>query len=398
MKKILISLALALVMVLGLFTVGSAEERSKVSLANGEEMYETGLPILDADSGVVFSIMGDTIAPDPNEFPMVKKYYEDTGVKINWIGISSDGLAERLSLMFASQSYPDVIGPGINIDPLEYASMGMLIPLNEYYEKYLTTLRENLGSPDEWDRIRSYMTYPDGNIYAFPTIMPYYYADTAVPVINRSWLDALGMDMPETPDDFVAYLRAVKETDLNGNGKNDEVPFGVSNATHWAGGACKELYSVAAWTGEMAGVKYVSDGKVMYPLTSDAVREAAAWLNGLYEEGMMELEVFTQDENMWMAKAKEKDLVYGFTCAFTEPYVLGDNAIHYFPMKPLMGEAGTRMWFGAYDDILISEQLYVTDACEYPEVVARFVDYLYNPLIRRRARLPQTSRPTVKAA
>src|SRR5699024_7776392 len=46
------------------------------------------------------------------------------------------------------------------------------------------------------------------------------------PWINEEWLDNLGMDMPETTEEFYEYLKAVKEQDPNGNGKADEVPFG----------------------------------------------------------------------------------------------------------------------------------------------------------------------------
>ncbi len=40
------------------------------------------------------------------------------------------------------------------------------------------------------------------------------------------------MKVPETLDEFYQYLKAVKETDLLGDGSNREVPFGANSMDH----------------------------------------------------------------------------------------------------------------------------------------------------------------------
>lgn len=382
MLKKISALLLILAMTLGLCGLAMADEapaREKAVAADGTEFYTTGLPIVDPEQNVEFTVWGVTTASDPQKFAMVKKLYEETGVKLNFIGVSSDGLPERKNLMWASGDYPDILGPGITTedDIAMYGPMGIILPLNAYIDEYLVNFRENCGGEDVWNAVWGKLAYPDGSIYTYPTVTDYFYMDSTVPSINVTWLKQLGMAIPTTPEEFVAYLKAVKATDLNGNGKHDEIPFTTQN---W--GDVFEAYAVAGFTGELAGIRYIVDGKVVYPLTSDAVKESAKWLNGLYNEGLIDTEIYTQDENMLKGKAQSADLLYGFSTVWREGNVFGEtNAVNYFPMAPLKGEKGTQLWYGTRDKSLVMNQWSVTSACSAPEIVARVVDYMYDPLI-----------------
>ena len=44
-------------------------------------------------------------------------------------------------------------------------------------------------------------------------------------MVYEPWLEALEMQVPETTEAFRDLLRAIQRTDLNGNGKNDEIPL-----------------------------------------------------------------------------------------------------------------------------------------------------------------------------
>ena len=45
-------------------------------------------------------------------------------------------------------------------------------------------------------------------------------------VINKTWLDQLGLEVPTTVDEFTECLKAFRDAgDLNGNGIADEVPL-----------------------------------------------------------------------------------------------------------------------------------------------------------------------------
>ena len=87
---------------------------------------------------------------------------------------------------------------------------------------------------DQYPDIRKGLTMPDGNIYSLPSFYDPELLSMLIgtPIwINQEWLDQLGMKEPQTTEEFYAYLKAVKETDLNGNGQHDEIPFSSTGIT-----------------------------------------------------------------------------------------------------------------------------------------------------------------------
>ena len=50
------------------------------------------------------------------------------------------------------------------------------------------------------------------------------------PYIRKTWLDALGLEIPTTVEEYHNVLKAFKEQDANGNGDpNDEIPYSCRN-------------------------------------------------------------------------------------------------------------------------------------------------------------------------
>ena len=43
--------------------------------------------------------------------------------------------------------------------------------------------------------------------------------------MNLPWLEALGLSIPETTDQYYETFKAMKGKDLNGNGQDDEIPL-----------------------------------------------------------------------------------------------------------------------------------------------------------------------------
>ena len=358
--------------------------RKTVTAKDGTVFYETDLPIVDKP--VSFTIWGVTTAADPTKFPMCKIYEEDTGISPKWVTVSADSLKERKNIMWASGEYPDVLGPGVvtDADIDTHGPMGIIIPLNNFIEKYLVNFKEYSG--DHWESIWKKVTYPDGNIYTYPTSRMYYLCDSAVPSINTAWLEKLGLKMPTTPDEFVAVLRAFKTKDPNGNNKADEIPLTAT----W--GSLGRLFDLAGWTGVITSVEYIENGQVVWPLKSAEVKEAVKWLHSIYAEGLMDPEIFTQDSATFTAKGKQADLVYGVACNFREGNTVGDAASkNYFVMEPLKGSSGKQLAYGTKDKFLVQSQFCVTSACKVPEIVARWVDYMYDPMISLQSNLAPIS-------
>ena len=360
-------------------TAATTAGMQKEQAADGTEFYSTGLPIVDKSQNVTFSIMGVTTATDPNKFPMIMKYTEDTGINFEWILVSQDGLAERKSLMWASTEYPDILGPSVvaESDFETYAPQGLILPLNELFDKYIPNLVKICGAEDA-AKYLSALTYSDGNIYTFPTIIPYFYCDPSVPDINVVWLEKLSLEVPTTVEEFENVLRAFKNDDPNGNGKKDEIPL----TTQTWGGAIKNLFAFAGWTGVLTGNLYVENDEVKWPLIDDECKTGVQWMAKLWDEGLIDIEVFTQGDDVLRPKAQSDPYVLGVAANFAESYFFGfDRFTEYFPMEPIADANGVKRWIGRYSPDLIMNQWALTKACTAPEIVARLVDYLYTPEI-----------------
>ena len=157
---------------------------------------------------------------------MTQWYESKTNVHIDWEVPPTNEITTKLNLSLASNDYPDMYyGVSMNTaQTLLYAEQGVLIPLNPYLEEYAPDYYRALQEDPD---LAAAMTAPDGNIYAFPRTDEGMYLKTYGKLwAYKPWLEKLGMDVPTTPEEFKAYLIAVRDNDLNGNGDpTDEIPF-----------------------------------------------------------------------------------------------------------------------------------------------------------------------------
>ena len=106
-----------------------------------------------------------------------------------------------------------------------------------------------------------------------------------VMMYNMPWLEKLGIEAPKTLDEFVDYLRKIKETDMNGNGEADEIPMSLMNAfLPYAFGPAFGLDLVSGYYADDEGVVHYA------PYEKDAYKAYLTFLNGLYNEGLLEQE------------------------------------------------------------------------------------------------------------
>ena len=94
-------------------------------------------------------------------------------------------------------------------------------------------------------------------------------------MIYKPWLDVLGLDMPETTEDFINVLKAFRDGDPNQNGENDEIPLmsyaGVVNTNLMRALINPFIYC-------QANYYYVEDGEVKLAAMQDEWKEALAFV------------------------------------------------------------------------------------------------------------------------
>jgi len=99
----------------------------------------------------------------------------------------------------------------------------------------------------------------------------------------------------------------------------------------------------------------------------------------LYEEGLIDQELFTQDNTMVTAKQQNPDApIIGFSNQWIPDAVFGKWKDEYVAIAPIAGLDGNRYQSG--DPVGLSlrrNELLITTTCKYPEIAARWADQFY---------------------
>lgn len=213
------------------------------------------------------------------------KWIRDT-LNIHINGISSDGNAKlKLQKMISSKQLPDVIWGDRGFDLQRMREEGLLLPLDEYIEKY-PNLKHWAGN-----KVLDLLRAPDGKIYYFPnyyTNRPY---GNAGFVINKKIYRELGYPKLETTDDLYDYLTMVKSNYPN------VVPFETGQAKD--GHGIDQLFS--AFKEDNYGFTRLyavpEDGRMTSIYKDEAFRESAVYVARLMREGLIPAEATIQTED-----------------------------------------------------------------------------------------------------
>ncbi|WNQ13104.1 extracellular solute-binding protein [Paenibacillus aurantius] len=313
------------------------------------------------------------IAPTNGPFkdmPVFQEYEKKSNIQVEFLEAPTDGFNEKKNLLFASNELPDALYRS-GLTPLEairYGSAGQLIPLEKLIETYAPNLKKLM---DTYPEIRSAITTPEGHIYAIPGIVTVGSARTDKKWMNQAWLKKLNLKEPETTDDLYEVLKAFRDKDPNGNGKQDEIPMTARNGL-----------SIVPIMGGSFGLDFqlgyninLENDKVNIWMGNDRNKELLMYLNKLYSEKLLDQELFSQKEAQYLAKQGTGST--GFFFDQTNNPML-DTKVNdqYIGIAPLKGPHGDRLQlaapvprdFGAFA---------ITSVNKHPEATIRWIDYFF---------------------
>jgi putative aldouronate transport system substrate-binding protein len=376
-----VSMALVLGLTASLALTGCTNNESAGSdKAEKVAFNETGLPIVDKQVTLNIVSPKAALAPDYSEMVIFDRLQKATNVKIKWNNIPGDGYQEKKNLMLASGDLPDAFyASGFSDhDLIQFGQNGTIIPLEDLIDKYAPNLKKLFEQrPD----LKKVVTAPDGHIYSLPRAeemdlvgMP------NIMFINKVWLDKLGLAMPTTLEEYHDVLKAFKEKDPNGNGKQDEIGL-----TFWYNGWCGNEGDLIGLFGLPdspfeADHRVVRDGKVIYAAVQPEFKEAIDYYNGWVKEGLIDPEVVTQKTEQLFAKGKTEDPTLGSFIWWENTEVVGSDRVKdYVVLPPLKGKDGKivigRSNYSEYG----RDAFVITSANKNPELTMRWVDELYEP-------------------
>ncbi len=358
MKRKLVCLLLALMVVLQLVPAMAENEREHITIRVMTSSHALNLPL--------------------NEMPVWQDLQKKLNITIEWDQVSS-GWDEKKAVVLATNDLPDLFLSGLS-DSDFAMNQGAFLDLTGLVEQYAPNIARMFEEEPDTRRIS---TASDGAIYSLPQVRPYRPNSFAVMMINQTWLDKLDLQMPTTLDELEQVLIAFRDGDPNGNGIADEIPL------DWNAGRTS-IFPITALCGAWGSVQdfsndmlTVKDGKVQFLWETEAYKNLQAYLGRLWAEKLINVEVYTQDYSGMMAKSKQgSEAMVGVTLGWSIADRTGQFSDQYVVLDALKASADSDiqpLWPANPARVVMDvNKAAISATCKYPERVMELLNEIYS--------------------
>ena len=317
---------------------------------------------------------------DYNDTMFFEKMEEITGVKTEFVLVNAEMAAEQFNLMIATGDYCDLMH---DVDTNYVGGLDtayedeVIIAIDDLIDEWMPNFKAALYSEDQFliDTVSDL-----GNRYQISILKH----DPGFPdyglLIRQDWLDRLGMERPETYDEYYAVLTAFK------NEIGASAPMMLSNCGSYQGNFFASGFGINGSLVNNSKPLYQVDGVVKYGPMEEGYRKYLETMAKWYQEGLIYQDFFTYVDSNTMPP---DDLVVG-----DQMGVFGANITDISERyNSVIGENSTLMLVGAYDPVEVKGEIThfgtdrgpsaaggycISSACEKPELVARWADFVYS--------------------
>ncbi|MBT1161890.1 extracellular solute-binding protein [Bifidobacterium sp. SO1] len=279
---------------------------------------EDGKPI------VTILIVKNTNTDKVTNMQWAKDLEKEAGVKIEWKEVSDDQWGQQKNPSMSAGEVEDISLRAFNPD-----DAAQFPDLFEDLSKDMDKLPNVKKFFDEKPDAKKLVADPEGHIYNLPSSRGKSYSGSGQNMmINKTWLDKLGLEVPKTWDEFEKVLEAFKNDDPNGNGQADEIPMNIRKLDTGGFGWYSPmllLNSTGIVTGFNKGPSaqgiYVQGGKVKSFLVSDQYKEVIKYYHELISKGLIPSDWSTKADDAYYAdqtndgKTAKTGVIFGWSLA-----------------------------------------------------------------------------------
>lgn len=279
MKKI-ITMVLAIVMVLSLCACGGEKASAEANTNTDQTEFNVVTGISPMSGGYEDNVV-------------LNAMQENAGIKITWDAMS-DSLAEQVNIRISGGELPDAFqAVGFsNYDLARYGSDGTFIDLTPYLTP---EIMPNLCAIfEKFPAYKAAITQEDGGIYGLPSGGRMGTAATGaeedfdigtIPqftMINKKWLDDLGLPVPTTTEELHEALVAFTENDMSakiyGNAAGTTIPISCGyDQWCWGQDIFYAAFGFTPWSDVCRDLHLKADGTVEFQSATDAYRKAVTY-------------------------------------------------------------------------------------------------------------------------
>lgn len=368
-RAVSLALTAALVAALAGCSSGKSSQSSQEGTSSGS--------ITDTPITISLFLQDSADQAISTDLPIIKEITKRTNVSFNFIpGPATEAqFREKFNVTMASGSIPDVVVSQYRDDMFKAAGQGLFAPLDSYISKDAPNFKEILNGDST---IIKNLRANDGKDYFLPMIGAV--KTFKVWMVREDWLKKLNLSTPVTLDDWYNMLKAFKEKDPNGNGKQDEIPYTTRNTT--AGVlSFMEAYGISGF--EANEQFFIENNKVKYAYTDSRFKDAITYIHKLYSEGLIDSSYLTNDTSVWLSRISSS--VSG-ACQDTtaRAYSLGtaiqaaDPSLKDASMivvPPPKGPTGIQMTTSQMQEVRSFTAISATS--KYKEQIIKLFDYFY---------------------
>ncbi len=320
----------------------------------------------------LFDVTGYT---EWNELPILDTIQETTGVKYQFMTVSTTAQTEQFNLMMASGEWCDVINAA------DYYTGGQQ---QAYAEEIIYDLTDILpdAAPEYWNYLMNTNqatidSVQTGGLYLGMCILyTYPYKDQGT-IYRADWLEELGLSVPTNFEEYNEVLYAFKD-----KANDASIYVDYTGAISALGNIFDcTLFDVSGNATGVAANLVLETGKYHSDLVSDNYRAYLEYFHQLFVDGVIADDFyttnFTDTEKQQGAAAGD----YGIWTDWADAMYLArsyssDANFDMLPGGALYNDDGLYT-YGTTTTMADNKGYNITTQCEYPELVCSFWNYFF---------------------
>jgi putative aldouronate transport system substrate-binding protein len=248
--------------------------------------------------------------------PIIEYVEEKLNIEIEWQLFPHAERSTAINLMIAAGGeMPDLFVAFLSADvtPRTLAEKGVITPWSDLMDEGKMPLAKAKMDSAYMSGVKNQMIDDEtGKIYA----LPYTNFNPLMiwtDYVRGDWLEKLGLEVPETMDEYRDMLRAFKNSDPNGNGKADEIPWqnfyeGVTWMKMWARNFGLPTPDYSLSTVDTLYWASVDKEEIVFAPTHPRFKAMLEYLNSLWAEGLINQEQFNMTSPKFTATISDNTL------------------------------------------------------------------------------------------
>lgn len=351
---------------------GDSAEKTAKEVQNTEVSY----PVTSKEKLTFGMVMSNAWSDRFNRFtdlPIGKELEKETGIGLEMVHVENN---TAMNLLIASGNLPDIILFNFQSyytgGEAKAIADGVIYPLSDEF------LEQN--TPDYWKVLNSkddYMrgsTTPDKEVYGFTFILGDEELKTGYGLtVRNDWCKELGLELPETPDEFYNMLAAFKD--------QKDVPAPLSVSSGDIGNLLDRGIITSAFNLVTRDI-YLEDKKVQIGYKQKEYKDVLVYLNKLYTAGLLDANFSTLDP-----ATVTSNILSGQSGAASGPlnggmgtWLQTNKDVKEYSLAGihnLVKKRGDRALYGHYNTDVVGGTAVITSSCKNKELAARLLNYGY---------------------